>query len=429
MKKVTALILILLLFTSCGRTTPENTENRGSDSQDAVPDATDSNQEYPIYTPEDDALAASYLTQCYNLTDVSNKPKVILDCDMTFLGDDAMAMCILVQADTLGLIDLLGITVTGGNSCVAAEANAVLKQLECIERDDIPVYMGTDEPIHGFRDIAEQEKIVGTIQHWGLFYRLDDYIDPSSYHDLGSFYERAWGYSQTDPQNQSSLEFMTEQIRNFPGEITILSLGAPTNIALACLENETFASNTAGIIYVGTILSGPGTYTPYADFNCFYDPDAFEICLKNDFPQQIMIPHDVTGDAVLNKTVFDLLDIKTKTAVSTLWLNHQYSMYRRTPTRTDTCSDAIASVVFLNPSVISEKENHYFTIHTDAADERYGSITIYESAAENADVVNADFILKLDTAQYWDFVTDLLSHTQDKSGYTYSEYAAQNESH
>lgn len=429
MKKLTALILLLLLLTSCGRATPENTENRASNSQDSVSDASGSNQELPVYTPEDDALAASYLTQCYNLTDVSNKPKVILDSDMTFLGDDAMAMCILVQADTLGLIDLLGITVTGGNSCVAAEANAVLKQLECIRRDDIPVYMGTDEPINGYRDIAEQENIVGSIQHWGLFYRLDDYIEPSSYHDLGNFYERAWGYSVTDPQNQSSVEFMTEQVRNFPGEITILSIGAPTNIALACLEDETFASNTAGIFYVGTNLSGSGTYTPYADFNCFYDPDAFEICLTNDFPRQVIIPHDVTGDAVLNKAVFDLLDSKTKTAISTLWLDHQYSLYRRTPTRTDTCSDAIASVVFLNPSVITNTENHYFMIHTDVVDERYGSITIYESAVENPNVINADFILSLDTAQYWDFVTDLLSHTQNETPFSYSEYAVQNESH
>lgn len=80
--------------------------------------------------------------------------KVILDCDMTYLGDDAMCMCILAQADNIGLIDLLGVTITGGNSFVASGTNAALNQLEAIGREDIPVYMGTDVPLNGFRDMA-----------------------------------------------------------------------------------------------------------------------------------------------------------------------------------------------------------------------------------------------------------------------------------
>lgn len=57
-------------------------------------------------------------------------------------------------------------------------------------------------------------------------------------------------------------------------------MGAATNIAMACRQDESFASNTAGIIYMGTIADGPGTYTPYADFNVFYDAEAFSTCLN-----------------------------------------------------------------------------------------------------------------------------------------------------
>ena len=63
---------------------------------------------------------------------------------MTFLGDDAFCLSILVQADNTGLIDLVGVTVTGGNSFASVGTNAALRQLELWGRPDIPVYMGTD---------------------------------------------------------------------------------------------------------------------------------------------------------------------------------------------------------------------------------------------------------------------------------------------
>lgn len=98
--------------------------------------------------------AADYLKGQYDLEFTEVPRKVILDCDMTYLGDDAMCMCILAQADNIGLIDLLGVTITGGNSFVASGTNAALNQLEAIGREDIPVYMGTDVPLNGFRDMA-----------------------------------------------------------------------------------------------------------------------------------------------------------------------------------------------------------------------------------------------------------------------------------
>lgn len=427
MKKLILLIPLILLLTSCGTDKTKTTDKTESADNSETAGSGDSKEQYiiPDYTPASDAEAAAYLMKRYGV-DISDKPKVILDCDMIFLGDDAMAMSILVQADTLGLINLLGITVTGGNSCVAAETNAVLKQLECIGRSDIPVYMGTDEPIEGFRDMDKQEEIVGNIQHWGLLYRLDDYIEPSGYHDLGAFFERKWGYSETEPQSISSVQFMKESVQKYPGEVTIISTGAPTNIAHACMEEESFARNSAGIIYIGTILYGSGTYTPYADFNCFYDPKAFEICLQSDFPSHTVVPHEAAGDAVLNKAVFDLLESKTKTKISVLWLENQYSMYRRTPTRTDSCIDAIGAVIFLNPAVISETETHAFTINTDVSSAEYGSITVCSDTDESSDIsdsVNADFVLRLNTDIYWDFTTDLLSHTQSVTPYSYANYS------
>ncbi len=400
-------------------------EQAGEGALTSVPD--DAGESVPAYSAQDDRLAADYLREQYGILPEGNVPKVILDCDMTYLGDDAMCLCILAQADTLGLIDLLGVTITGGNGYVAVGANAALNTLEAIGREDIPVYMGTDVPLGGFRDPEEQEKIVGSMDHWGAMWHQDQYIGPEGYHDLGPFYEREWGYSRTEPRPESSVDFMIGQTKAYPGEVTLLSAGAATNIAQACQSDAAFASRTAGIIYTGTIVEGPGTYTPHADFNVFYDAEAFWVCLNSAFPMQTIVPHDAAESAMLCKPVFDLMNEKERTLISVMWLDGQYSLYRRTPSRRAGCTDAMAAVALLAPEDILEKKKLYVTVNTDVSDAEYGHTTVWEDEAAEEEAASAAFVLRVDTERYWDFVTDLICHTKTGAEHSYSYYAEQNE--
>lgn len=209
MKKVTALVLaVALLLAGCGETISEQAENNS-----VVQETSEST--VPTYSVEEDRAAAEYLVSEYGLKQSETIPKVIMDCDMSYLYDDAMCMCILAQADTLGLIDLLGVTITGGNQFVSYGTNSALVQLERIGRADIPVYMGTDIPINGIRDLEAQAEIIGQIDRYGSMHHFDEYVEPEKYHDLGSYYERKWGYSETDPQEQASVDFMIEQVNNY----------------------------------------------------------------------------------------------------------------------------------------------------------------------------------------------------------------------
>lgn len=401
MKKMLIFVLVsCLLLTGCHRT---ETKKENSSI-------------IPLYSKEDDEKAADYLADQYGIEREKTPPKLILDCDMTYLGDDAMCMCILAQADTLGLIDLLGVTITGGNNFVAYGANAALNQLERIGREDIPVLLGTDIPINGIRNMDEQAKVVGRIDRWGAMYHFDEYIEPAMYHDLGSYYERKWGYSQTDPQQQNAVDFMIDQVNANRGEVTIIATGAATNVAMACQRDDSFAGNTAGIVYMGTIIEEQGTFTPYADFNCFYDAEAYDICLNSAFPTQTIIPHDAAKTAVLNKAVYDLMDAKDDTLISNLWIENQYSLYRRDTNYKLNCSDAIAAVVFLNPNVISDERMLSLEINTDTGSPEYGHTPV---VGENG---NLKVIIAVNTALYWDFVTDMICHMQNKSDYHYSDF-------
>lgn len=351
---------------------------------------------------DDYSRSKEYLMEEYNISQTETIPKVILDCDMTYLGDDAMCLSILAQADKLGLIELLGVTITGGNNFVSYGTNSALVQLEQIGREDIPVYMGTDIPLGGIRDLVEQEKIVGSIDNWGAMYHFDEYVEPKDYHNLGALYERKWGYSETEAEDIGAVDFMMEQVSCYPHEVTLISIGAATNIAMACQNNDDFASETAGIVYMGTIIEGQGTFSPYADFNCFYDADAYDVCLHSEFPAQMVIPHDASKTAVLNKAFFDLLDAKNDTMTAAFWLENQYSQYQRNTKYKQSCPDAIAAVCFLNSNVITSEKMLSMEVNTDVESPYYGQVT---SSEENG---NIQVILAVDTELYWNFVTDLL---------------------
>ena len=386
MKKISLLLLLLcILFTGCQKQPIEESIN----SDVIIPEEI---AEVTVIPQEEES--------------VYHPPKVILDCDMTYLGDDAMCLCILAQADEMGLIDLLGVTITGGNHFVAYGTNSALNQLERIGRTDIPVYMGTDIPLDGARDMEEQSKIVGKIDRWGALYHFDEYIEPERYHDLGSYYERKWGYSQTAPVEQSAVDFMVEQAEKYKGEVTIIAVGAATNVALACQKEETFAPNTAGIIYMGTVLEEGGSYTPYADFNCFYDAKAYDICLNSAFPKQTVIPHDAAKTAKLSKAVFDLMAAKEETPAAKLWLDGQYSLYQRDENKTSGCADAMAAVIFLNPDMVLEKKSVTLKINTDVNSPEYGRATVLEEGG------TTEVILSVDTERYWEFATDIICKVQ-----------------
>lgn len=423
-KRFLWVVLLCLSLAGCG--SANNGKDTADETQSAVLSSDENGEVIPVYSEADDRAAAEYLKEQYGILSDGSVPKVILDSDMAYFGDDAMCLCILVQADQLGLIDLLGVTITGGNSFVSVAANSALNQLEYFEREDIPVYMGSDVPLLGFRDLEEQEEIVGKIDRWGVMWQLDSYVPPENYHDLGSYYERKWGYSQTEPQAQSAVDFMIEQVMLYPGEVTILSVGAATNIAMACQQDAAFAANTAGILYMGTVVNGEGSYTPYADFNVFYDAEAFSVCLNSDFPVQTIIPHDAAGSVMLNKAVFDLMDAKERTLVSKMWLDDQYSLYRRSPNRTAGCTDAAAAVMLLYPAAARTQEAYDIAINTDVTSPEYGAAYTWKEAPEDTDAAHATFILEVDTGTYWDFATDLLCHSQSKLGENYAYFAERN---
>lgn len=300
----------------------------------------------------------------FNIVTTSSN-KVILDCDMGYVNDDTFALMFLLQADQSDYIDLLGVAVSGGNKLGAVGVNAALLQLERVGRTDIPVYIGQDEPLKGFN--VERAKQAGYLS--GAYSDLDRYVSPENYHNLGELYSETWGYSETKAQSESSAEFMVEQVKKYPGEITILCIGPATNVALACLADASFAENTAGIIYMGGSASGDRS------FNWQYDADAVKICLESAFPKQIICTSEISDTMSIPAQFIDELSASENSSVASFFVKR-----KSVANSNKKLWDVAIPAVFLCPELISKSEE--LTVSVSVEDESYGETKFTEKGTK-----------------------------------------------
>lgn len=77
----------------------------------------------------------------------------------------------------------------------------------------------------------------------------------------------------------SAVDALVELVRQNPGRLEIATCGPLTNIARACLRDESFARNVRRIYILGGAAGGRGNMTEAAEYNVFVDPDAAQIVL------------------------------------------------------------------------------------------------------------------------------------------------------
>jgi len=339
--------------------------------------------------------------------------KVILDTDMAYANDDTIAMFVLAQMDRHGDIDLLGITTTGGNVFVPVATTAALKQLEVIGRTDIPVYQGTDVPLAGFRNMEEESEICGVPFFCGAYWNFDEngFADmearPTDYLDLG---DRApYGYAQRRAEDLSAWDFMIEQVHRFPGEVTIMEIGAATNVARALQEDPTIAQDAAGIYYMGGDIDVPGNATPAAELNWFYDPEAIQLCLAAPWKTQVVIPDDLARQVRWTSDFLDRLK-EHDTPITNYLLSVKNSF--ASVEEAAFVWDPVVPIAFLNPGIVTGMQTRYLTVDTSSVLDS-GRAVSWPLDAPDKDLPEGirpvRIVMQIDEDLFWDTVVDILT--------------------
>ncbi len=80
-----------------------------------------------------------------------------------------------------------------------------------------------------------------------------------------------------------AVDVLIDTIDRFAGELTLVTLGPLTNVAVALCRNRSLASKVRRCVIMGGIGHGHGNITPAAEYNIWVDPAAaklvFESCL------------------------------------------------------------------------------------------------------------------------------------------------------
>lgn len=208
--------------------------------------------------------------------------KIILDIDnatgiIARDVDDGLALALALASPE---VELLGCTTCAGNCRTHESTDITLRMLELAGRTDIPVAYGREYPF-----IQDVSASYAYIDGWSK-----DYAD----HWTGSPVLAP----ATTQASQPAHEFIIEQVRKYPGEVTIVKEGSLTNLALALLVDPEIAPMVKSVVHMGGDVGEPWWATPgsaaanddarvwrhIVRMNTVYDPDATEIVARSGIP-------------------------------------------------------------------------------------------------------------------------------------------------
>lgn len=201
--------------------------------------------------------------------------KVIMDIDS--VGDDILAVLYMAMNPKA---ELLGVTTVTGAAGDIRQAAWVAKNTVELTGRDIPVYAGAAQPV--------SDKV------------LDDSGDPVNFYEeyRWKFGERLDKFNTPSPQPKGEIEkehavdYLIRMFCENPGEITLITTGPLTNVAMALEKEPSIAEKIKEMYVLGGSFKIYGNITPVTEYNIFADPEAAKIVLNADVPITL-VPLDV----------------------------------------------------------------------------------------------------------------------------------------
>jgi purine nucleosidase len=208
---------------------------------------------------------------------VAAPSKIIIDTDP---GQDDAAAIMLALASPEDL-EVVGITTVAGNVPLRLTSRNARIICELSGRPDIKVFAGAEKPLK--RTLVTAEHVHGSTGLDGT-----ELAEP------------------TMPlQDMHAVDFIIETVRREPEKtITLCTLGALTNIALALQKAPDIAARVKQLVMMGGGFFEGGNITPAAEFNIYVDPDAADIVFTSGMPI-VMMPLDVTHKVLTLKVRVD----------------------------------------------------------------------------------------------------------------------------
>ncbi|WP_067177283.1 nucleoside hydrolase [Microtetraspora niveoalba] len=331
-------------------------------------------------------LLAVALAACSAPTTLHRPPgagKIIIDEDPGELNDDALATAMLLDSSQ---VEVLGITTVGGNTWPEEGAAYALRLLELLGRTDIPVIRGaTADP-----RIRPDGKDYRSLPYAGALARPR----PLGYRNLSE--TPRLGYPTTEPSDATASEFIADQVKSHPHQVTILALGPATNLARAIEDHPEIVALVKGVVFMGGAFDVPGSVTKDAEFNWWWDPRAAEIALDAPFREKTVIPLDACQELLYDKQIYERVVAAPAAPLSKPLRNLHGSIFAGDPAYNMPVWDTVAAAVFLRPDIV-----------TDTSDRPVSAEPATGKAVRGASP--AHVVSHVDPSRFWDIYVDRLA--------------------
>jgi inosine-uridine nucleoside N-ribohydrolase len=328
------------------------------------------------------------------------REKVILDTDMVELFDDGVAMIMLANHPD---IDLLGVTIVPGNTWLSEGTAYALRQLEMLNRTDVPVAMGTRYPLRAARydTIQLEREMFGYRSGFiGCFAREE----PVSYLEV---YSKEYRSTPTiKPEEKHAVNFLIDTIKANPGQVIVMSIGPCTNLAIAIRLAPEIIPLIKRVVYMGGAFDVPGNTTPAAEFNWWFDPEAAKMSVRAPFADQLIVGLDVCEKYRFNRKIFKRITA-VDTPIAKMFKQKYGPQFEKNPGYTRLVWDTIAAAVVIDPSLIIEEETRWVDVNSDYGLD-YGRSLGYPRQGP-AGTQKAHILMSIDEQRFWNLMVELLT--------------------
>lgn len=198
-------------------------------------------------------------------------------------------------------------------------------------------------------------------------------------------------------------------VRKYPHEVTIYEGGPMTNLAQAILLDPAFPSLAKQLVFMGGSFN-PKTgdpefiNNPRHEFNLWFDPEAAHIVLQAPWKKIVCTTVDISIKTQMTHDLIDKIKAKANHSLAAKYLVD----YTRLSGSYNYLWDELAAAAWLDPTLITKKENRYMDVDLDAG-AGYGDTLTWskqDKPKRNAHLVEVQ--LDLDTDKFYKMFVELM---------------------
>jgi purine nucleosidase len=211
------------------------------------------------------------------------------------------------------------------------------------------VYVGAGLPVHG-RELFTAENVHG-----------EDGMG-----DIGL------PLTGRSPDEGDAVDVLVELAHRHPGELTLVTLGPLTNVALALRKDPSIAQLYERVVVMGGTGDHSGNITPAAEFNIYVDPEAAAEVFAAGMALE-MVGWDVSRDhAVLDPADMDAVRATGRLGAFCMDIQTQLLQFCRDVTNIDGIDlpDPVTVAYAIDPSIATRTRRAFVTVETEGTHTR-----------------------------------------------------------